>query len=95
MNGGASPFQSPLRKHAEEILEWRRAGKTWKEVSMYLEDFYQLKYNESKLNTFIKRYLRKPYALGAEPVEGTSKPQENILEKIRSRAANRERTKQQ
>jgi hypothetical protein len=62
------PFKSILLPHAQDILAWRRAGKTWQEVVNELAK-RNVKTDTSAACRFIERYRRRPYPRGAEPEE--------------------------
>src|SRR5947209_6928851 len=60
------PFKSILLPYANDILAWRRAGKTWQEVVDELAK-RRVKTDTSACCRFIERYRRRPYPRGAEP----------------------------
>ena len=62
------PLKSVLLPYANDILAWRRAGKTWQEVVNELAK-RNVKTDTSAACRFIERYRRRPYPRGAEPEE--------------------------
>lgn len=62
------PYHSKLRRHVDEILRWRREGLTWKEVTAELAALKPpVKSDPGSVCRFVKRYEKKPYAIGADP----------------------------
>jgi hypothetical protein len=62
------PYHSKLRCHVDEILRWRRKGFTWKEVTAQLAALKPpVKTDPGSVCRFVKRYEKKPYAIGADP----------------------------
>lgn len=62
------PYHSKLRRHVDDILRWRREGLTWKEVTAQLAGLQPpVKTDPGSVCRFVKRYEKKPYAIGADP----------------------------
>lgn len=62
------PFRSKLIPYVDQIKAWRRAGKTWKEVTEELKKL-NVRTDAGSVCRFIKRWNKKPYAIGTEPIE--------------------------
>jgi hypothetical protein len=67
------PFRSRLIPYVNQIKAWRRAGKTWKDVTEELAKL-GVKTDPGTACRFIKRWNKKPYAIGAEPEEVSPPP---------------------
>jgi hypothetical protein len=60
------PFRSKLIPYVDQIKAWRRAGHTWKDVTQELAKL-DVKTDPGSVCRFIKRWTKKPYAIGTEP----------------------------
>ncbi len=72
MNGG-KPFQSKLEPHFDFILEARRKRETWQAIAQQLADRGIITTKQA-VHIFLKRRLKRRYALGAAPAEPTPTP---------------------
>jgi hypothetical protein len=61
------PYRSQLIPYVDQIRAWRRAGKTWREVTEALSKL-GIKTDPGTACRFMKRVRDKPYAIGTEPV---------------------------
>jgi hypothetical protein len=60
------PFKSKFIPYADQIKAWRRAGKTWKEVTEELGKL-GVKADPGNVCRVMGRIKRRPYPIGAEP----------------------------
>jgi hypothetical protein len=67
------PFRSQLVPYVDQIRAWRRAGKTWKEVTEGLAKL-GIKTDPGTACRFMKRVRDKPYPIGAEPDPVPTRP---------------------
>jgi len=61
------PFQSKFEAHVSTIQAMRRQRKTWQEIADHLTEA-GCPTSKGNLFNFFKRWKRRPYAFGAEPV---------------------------
>jgi hypothetical protein len=66
MNGG-KPFQSKLEPHFDFILEARRKRQTWETIARLLAE-QGTTTTKQAIHAFMKRRLKRRYALGMAPV---------------------------
>jgi hypothetical protein len=79
----AGPFKSKFIPYVDQIKAWRRAGKTWKEVTEELGKL-GIKADPGNVCRVIGRIKRRPYPLGAEPEPempqaATPRPSDRII----------------
>ena len=67
MNGG-KPFQSKLEPHFDFILEARRKRHTWEAIARLLAE-QGINTTKQAIHAFVKRRLKRRYALGMAPAE--------------------------
>jgi len=69
-------YQSPLWPHLEEIRNWRRARKTWREITLKLRADYGIVLTLQAVQSFFKSATKRgeKLPLGFEPLTGTPQP---------------------
>jgi len=82
-------YQSPLWPHLEEIRSWRRARKTWREITLKLRADYGIVLTLQAVQSFFKSATKRgeKLPLGFEPLPAATQP---IPQKEPANASQRE-----